>query len=1147
MLTEERVGKLPKHERIRFRPREISGLGSFPSARHPGLPPRRRHLIGRTFRGAVLCFGVLAALVCIAVAGIYVMGASRFGSEQLRQAAESQLSALTGFDVDAHIGSTRLSLDSSRFIALEARDVTLKARDRDEKIHAGLVRFGIRFLPLLSGRLRLGSATLADARVTVGAMQGGGGDWSDALKDKNGLLDSDRILAAAFDAFHKAFAALDAGRTRTISLSDVDITLPDGAPAAKLHIDDLTLSRSLTGGLQLSGNLDAAGMAMTLAGSAARNRAGGISSLSLKVSAKRLHPEEAARPPPGDSARVGPVNDFVITLAGHEHDKSGPARLSADVGFNDALVDFGEDGAASLSGDVSLLLAEHVPKITVSRLLLTAGRTRLNFQGEVEPVSSVKAGGNGPSYRYSLVSSDSIAAPADSPEPAVAFMARVSGEYHSASRELTLAQIDVRTLGGEMGGTGAVVFAPGKAPGMFLALSVPKVPLQQVKQLWPWFAAAPARNWVLDNVFGGDVTNSTLQFRVATGRLGNGIPLNDDEIFGHFQVSRTRFDVAGKIPPIRDGDGIIDFRGTDVDISLSHGTVYLPSGKTVDASNGTLQLRHVNVPPLIGSLELDVAGDAAAITELASYDPIDAMSKIDFAPDDFSGKVSGHVTAQVPLSRGVPPETLDWKVSLDYAGLSVAKPIDGQTVSDANGTIVIEPGHADIDAQARLNGIPASVSLLEPFGEDAAQKAERKITLVLNDRDRAKLLPGLDTILSGPVSVDIDASPGHPETVKADLGKAKLTLPWVGWSKGAGIPATVSFLLERNGRMTTLSSFKLASKSFGASGTIRLSGDSLSEAHFPSLSLNSQDDVAVDVKRAGNGYSVSVKGDAFDARPLIKKLSSRSSARAAEEVSGGSPISITAAVDQVTGFNDEVLKKLNLSYRSPGSGLGDLSVTALSNSGAKVSIETSSPHQSKSVELDAADAGALLRFLDIYDHMRGGTIRMSLAGTGDGPLHGEAVVKDFTVVNEPRLRSLVSTPAPAPAGERRSLDQALNRKIDVSVVPFERAAAHIEKGDGYLKLDQGVIRGPVIGTTFQGTMYDKQGNMDMTGTFMPAYGLNRLFADIPIVGLLLGNGRDRGLIGITYKLSGDAKKPTLRVNPVSLIAPGIFRSIFEYQ
>ena len=70
--------------------------------------------------------------------------------------------------------------------------------------------------------------------------------------------------------------------------------------------------------------------------------------------------------------------------------------------------------------------------------------------------------------------------------------------------------------------------------------------------------------------------------------------------------------------------------------------------------------------------------------------------------------------------------------------------------------------------------------------------------------------------------------------------------------------------------------------------------------------------------------------------------------------------------------------------------------------------------------------------------------------------------------------------------------------------------------------------------------------MDMTGTFMPAYGLNRIFGELPLVGVILGNGRDRGLIGVTYKLSGDANAPKLHVNPLSVIAPGIFRSIFEF-
>ena len=66
----------------------------------------------------------------------------------------------------------------------------------------------------------------------------------------------------------------------------------------------------------------------------------------------------------------------------------------------------------------------------------------------------------------------------------------------------------------------------------------------------------------------------------------------------------------------------------------------------------------------------------------------------------------------------------------------------------------------------------------------------------------------------------------------------------------------------------------------------------------------------------------------------------------------------------------------------------------------------------------------------------------------------------------------------------------------------------------------------------------------MTGTFMPAYGLNRIFGELPLVGALLGNGRDRGLIGVTYKLSGNANTPVLEINPLSVIAPGIFRSIF---
>ena len=68
----------------------------------------------------------------------------------------------------------------------------------------------------------------------------------------------------------------------------------------------------------------------------------------------------------------------------------------------------------------------------------------------------------------------------------------------------------------------------------------------------------------------------------------------------------------------------------------------------------------------------------------------------------------------------------------------------------------------------------------------------------------------------------------------------------------------------------------------------------------------------------------------------------------------------------------------------------------------------------------------------------------------------------------------------------------------------------------------------------------------MKGTFVPLYGLNNMFGQIPIVGLFLG-GSNEGLIGVTYEIIGTPNKPVLRVNPISAMAPGLLRKIFEFN
>ncbi len=144
----------------------------------------------------------------------------------------------------------------------------------------------------------------------------------------------------------------------------------------------------------------------------------------------------------------------------------------------------------------------------------------------------------------------------------------------------------------------------------------------------------------------------------------------------------------------------------------------MASGRTVAASNGKLLIRNANRPPVIGDLDMDVEGDAAAVAELASYEPINAMRHIGLLPEEFTaGTVKGHVKADIPLQNGIDPNTLDWLVSLDYQNLSVAKPFDGQTVTEADGSITIDPTKAVIAAKAKLNGAPAEIALIEPLNE----------------------------------------------------------------------------------------------------------------------------------------------------------------------------------------------------------------------------------------------------------------------------------------------------------------------------------------------------------------------------------------------------------------------------------------------
>jgi hypothetical protein len=109
---------------------------------------------------------------------------------------------------------------------------------------------------------------------------------------------------------------------------------------------------------------------------------------------------------------------------------------------------------------------------------------------------------------------------------------------------------------------------------------------------------------------------------------------------------------------------------------------------------------------------------------------------------------------------------------------------------------------------------------------------------------------------------------------------------------------------------------------------------------------------------------------------------------------------------------------------------------------------------------------------------------------------------------------------------------------------FDKLSARFTRTPGRLDLAEAVIFNDRIGLTTAGFIDFAHDHVDLNGTFVPAYQVNNLVTHIPVFGTLLGGGNHEGIFGVNYRIVGPVSGPTLNVNPLSAMTPGILRKVF---
>jgi hypothetical protein len=298
------------------------------------------------------------------------------------------------------------------------------------------------------------------------------------------------------------------------------------------------------------------------------------------------------------------------------------------------------------------------------------------------------------------------------------------------------------------------------------------------------------------------------------------------------------------------------------------------------------------------------------------------------------------------------------------------------------------------------------------------------------------------------------------------------------------------------------------------------------------------------IERAHGVHKVAVRGNVGDGRPFIRFMNAppAPAPRGAQAKADAKDIDLDVALNILTGHNDEAITNVTLKASLRRDNLRQLDLEGRLGSANVVAQTVPRAGGGPVVVAQAEDAGGLLRFLDIYRRMEGGDMVVQFA-TGDGPQTGFVILHRFSLRNEPALRRIIPTQTQVVAGADSS-GRPQSVRIDVNEVGFTKARVDFVKSAGRLDFKDAAIWGQSVGFTLSGFIDYARDRADITGTFVPAYGLNNAFAQVPLFGPLLGGGQYEGLFAVNFRISGQASAPTLTVNPLSAVAPGFLRKLF---
>ena len=1093
----------------------------------PSKPAYRRSL------RRILLFFLLPVVALLLAGGVltYLFQGQPLNLATIRERIETTLQEMVGEAYDVEVSGSGLSPALSSVLALRGDGIHVRHRESGrEVLFIDRINVGLDLVSALTGKPQFDRVVLDGGRISL----------LDAGSAEAGFS-PDQMLRQIGGWLWETEQAFRDGSIDAIEMRDITLQLP---AIGRSRNTPVTLSEGSVeyGGQRLLLQLQAQSAAREFAINA-EWRDGTDNGRQLSLGIGDLPTSWWLEGEGGETAEVSSQNPPFID-ANVRIDARFPfdaelqpldpfVKLQADAG----TLHLGRRSYAVPSAVASLSVSPDASSATLDNGEMWVGEQVFRLSGRFDGMpGDAPETGFGPYAMQLAVEAEKRTA--ETPAGLQRVDAALSGELDLAALRAVFDRITISGGEAQFAGIGVV----GVTEGVSLSLAAGKTDITMVTRLWPDWVAPLAHDWVTEHISGAALSNLDLQLALPPERLAalqGDAALIDSDLSFKTGFSGLDLDYHRTLPPLKAASGKLAIAGDRLEAVATKATLTAPGAKQVKVSDLSFTIAEMSADPSLGTLSARLSGSAAAVAALADSDPVNAIRTLGVKPASFSGEAKVHVSATIPLEDD--GKVSNWQAVANLAGLASKQPLLGRTIRDGEMEITANARQVEVKGKAQVDGFASRFDLAEPINGAAKSIRRRDIRLSVTTADLARQDIRLAPVISGPIEVRIQSEDGAPERYEIDLAKADVSLPWVGWAirRGATKTALASFQLEQDGDVTRLKDFSFRMDGGRkAKGNLSFSKTGLISASMKGVTLNKGDDFDVSVARKSGGYEIAVSGRAYDSRPVLQMVIHGDGLSS----SGGSDVSLSANFGRMSGFNGQVMESVVVRYDTRGGRLHLLDIKGAIG-GELSQISAQAQGNATTFGFKADNAGGSLAMVNLYDKMQSGRLSASLTRTGNGPFSGRVSIKDFVVVGEERLASL--TAAPAPAKLQRASGRL--RELDLRRVKFDDLKANIIKAPSRLEVDKGWLRNAQIGLTFDGILFDEADRMNLRGTFMPLFALSRVIGEIPVIGDIFSNGKNSGLIGITYRLRGPSNNPGIAVNPLSIVAPGIFREIFEFR